>query len=362
MTLFKSTILGSAAALVAVTGASAADLAISKPAPAEYVRICSAEGKGFFYIPGTETCLRVSGQIRFRVNLNSDPGHDRDADKFQFRTRARVQVDARQETEFGKLRAFIRLQGERRNGADRGVTIDQAFIQWGGLVAGRTTSLFAADTIFDSAGFDDPADLIGYQFTTDGGFYGGVSLEAQRDVGAIGRSMPDIAGRVGFEQDWGKVQLSAVAVQNRFSRAADEAEFGFAVQGHGGFNIGGGKLTVQALYASDASGYYDGLDFLGGDFGERWGLGAKYTANFNPNFEATLGVGYDHFDADGANNDFHILTIGANAFWKPLGNSDFLIGPEVVYRTSDEEVFGGGLNNGGEDSSLAGFFQILRNF
>jgi hypothetical protein len=359
MKLVKSLLLGGAAGVAAVTGASAADLAISKPAPAEYVRVCSAEGTGFFYIPGTETCLRVGGDIRFRVVMDSSNGHDRQNDKFQFQTRARVFVDARQETEFGKLRGFIRLSGTSVNGGGRGVAVDLAFIQWGGLVAGRTASFFAADSVFDSAGGDPDMDLLGYQFTTDGGFYGGVALEAGRDVGEIGRSAPDIAANVGFTQGWGKVQLSAVAGQNRFAVASNESEWGFGVQGHGSFNIGGGTLLVQALYTTDLNGY-DNLGF--GGFGvDTWGIGAKYTANFNPNFEASLGVGYDNIDVDGA-DDFHVLTVGANAFWKPLGDGSFKIGPEVVWRSSDEEVFGGGLNNGTEDSSLAGFFQIERSF
>ena len=36
-------------------------LPVRQAAPIEYVRICDAYGAGFFYIPGTETCLRVGG-------------------------------------------------------------------------------------------------------------------------------------------------------------------------------------------------------------------------------------------------------------------------------------------------------------
>ncbi len=47
----KSLILGSAAALVGVSGAQAADAIIAEPEPVEYVRVCDAYGAGFFYIP-----------------------------------------------------------------------------------------------------------------------------------------------------------------------------------------------------------------------------------------------------------------------------------------------------------------------
>lgn len=41
MTLAKSLLLGSAAGLMAVAGAHAADLPMKKAAPVEYVRVCS---------------------------------------------------------------------------------------------------------------------------------------------------------------------------------------------------------------------------------------------------------------------------------------------------------------------------------
>ena len=63
----KSLLLGSAAALVAVSGARAADAVVYEPEPVEYVKVCDAYGAGFFYIPGTETCLKIDGYVRFRV-------------------------------------------------------------------------------------------------------------------------------------------------------------------------------------------------------------------------------------------------------------------------------------------------------
>ena len=50
--------------MVAVSGAQAADAIVVEPEPVEYVRICDAYGSGFFYIPGTETCIRFSGYVR----------------------------------------------------------------------------------------------------------------------------------------------------------------------------------------------------------------------------------------------------------------------------------------------------------
>src|SRR5947208_17025420 len=63
MKMVKSLLLGSAAGLVAVAGAQAADLPV-KAKPVEYVKVCSVYGEGFFYIPGTDSCLKIGGYVR----------------------------------------------------------------------------------------------------------------------------------------------------------------------------------------------------------------------------------------------------------------------------------------------------------
>ena len=65
MKMVKSLLLGSAAGLVAMTGAQAADLPV-KAKPVQYVKICSLYGAGFYYIPGTDTCLKIGGFVSLR--------------------------------------------------------------------------------------------------------------------------------------------------------------------------------------------------------------------------------------------------------------------------------------------------------
>lgn len=125
----KSLLLGSAAAMIAVTGARAADVVVVEPEPVEYVRVCDAYGAGFYYIPGTETCLRVSGYVR--VWYASTEYHDgyiatkgatdangltyqvalNERQKHIWRYKIELNWDARNETEWGLLRSFIRLDG-----------------------------------------------------------------------------------------------------------------------------------------------------------------------------------------------------------------------------------------------------------
>src|SRR2546423_13202869 len=63
MNTVKTLLLGTAAGLVAVAGAQAADMPV-KAAPVQYVKICSLYGDGFYYIPGTDICLKVGGYVR----------------------------------------------------------------------------------------------------------------------------------------------------------------------------------------------------------------------------------------------------------------------------------------------------------
>src|SRR5580692_13120859 len=116
---FKSLIVGSAASIVGVTGAYAADLPVKAKA-VEYVRICSLYGAGFYYIPGTDTCIKLSGYLRVDVlaNSNSDdtgntniPGgaQNRFTNAFTWRSREDLSIDTRTATEYGVDRKSTRL-------------------------------------------------------------------------------------------------------------------------------------------------------------------------------------------------------------------------------------------------------------
>src|ERR671924_2035441 len=69
MKMVRSLLLGTAAGLVAVAGAQAADLPV-KAKPVQYVKICTLYGDGFYYIPGQDTCIRFSGYIRADYGYN----------------------------------------------------------------------------------------------------------------------------------------------------------------------------------------------------------------------------------------------------------------------------------------------------
>ena len=112
----RTLILGSAAGLIAISGAQAADLPVKAKA-VEYVRICSLYGAGFFYIPGTDTCIKIGGYLRADTTFNGgahgapawngDLGQqNRYRDYFVSRSRMALTVDTRTATEYGVVRTF----------------------------------------------------------------------------------------------------------------------------------------------------------------------------------------------------------------------------------------------------------------
>ena len=115
MKMVKSLILGSAAGLIAMSGAQAADLPVKAKA-VEYVRICSLYGAGFFYIPGTDTCIKLGGYLRVDTTFNggvygapfwsADAGQgNRYRDYFNSRSRMALTVDTSSRTSAPATRA-----------------------------------------------------------------------------------------------------------------------------------------------------------------------------------------------------------------------------------------------------------------
>src|SRR6516165_4381085 len=69
----RRSLLGVAAGLFTVTVARAADMPV-KANPVQYVKICSGYGDGFYYIPGTDTCIKMGGYLRIQGEYNAGAG------------------------------------------------------------------------------------------------------------------------------------------------------------------------------------------------------------------------------------------------------------------------------------------------
>src|SRR3954465_4595904 len=151
MRAIKGIGLGSAATLLAVAGAQAA--------PVEYVRVCSLYGAGFWYVPGTDTCLKVGSYVRVQTEWDANGGGipigfgaaqpagrftRTDTNELAFRTRSALSVDLRTQTEYGTLRSYFEFRAQQTtpNDATEAVFFDRGFIQFAGFTAGRVRSYF----------------------------------------------------------------------------------------------------------------------------------------------------------------------------------------------------------------------------
>jgi hypothetical protein len=170
----KRVLLGSAAGIFTVAGAQAADLP-TKAQPVEYVKACSIYGAGFWYVPGTDTCIKIGAFAKLQVEYNmAGPGPfmlgaatgaaggidlgglntRTDTSPFTIAGRfAGISFDLRTPTEYGTLRSYydIIASGSGSNDnfgygtgqqAGTSITNTRAFIQWAGFTAGRMRSFF----------------------------------------------------------------------------------------------------------------------------------------------------------------------------------------------------------------------------
>ena len=174
----KSFLLGSATAMVAVSGAQAADAVVVDPEPVEYVRVCDAYGSGFFYIPGTETCIKFGGYVRtfYAVTHTTTGGVETSATDWA--SRARMQIDTRNETDWGTLRAFFRLDTDLRGSGSQAAQLDRALISIGDS-GGLLRAGFGANYWTTNHGFAG-VNLAGL-FGEDGPYFGTTTAATMLD-------------------------------------------------------------------------------------------------------------------------------------------------------------------------------------
>ncbi|WP_336057203.1 porin [Nitratireductor sp. CH_MIT9313-5] len=334
----KSLLIGSAAATAAVSGAQAADaIVIPQPEPMEYVRVCDVYGAGFFYIPGTETCLKIGGYARYQIDwAEGDDGWRKLA-------RGTLTVDARSETEYGTLGAFIELRANSSTtnpvphldndgdalstGVGGTVGLQQAIISLGGLSMGLSDTLYDAGLSgeFDSGG-GDRVHFIRYTFDAANGVFVSVALE---EADTNYDYTPNVVGSLGVAQGWGSATLwgaydataeewAAKGIAKIKATSALTLELlGTYESGHSFYSVSNGSITGANLagYEFSAGGYIKyavspkvAIGFGGQYFANQhntqfddYALGAVLDYQIVENFDAKLAVNYRDGDTYDAN-------------------------------------------------------------
>ncbi|WP_427025931.1 porin [Aureimonas ureilytica] len=409
----KSLLLGSAAALVAVTGARAADaVVVAEPEPVDYVRVCDVYGKGFYYIPGTQTCLSIGGYVRFQYNVAGDPARNLEGDDYQAGSavRARLNFDAREETELGTLRAFARVQATNNTIAQpdsalgASYVMDQAYIQLGGLLMGYRDTLWSSGIGGLEDGLLTDTDLVVGSFNTNqisytfaaNGFSATLGLEDDR----TGDVAPDIHAKLVYSGAWGGAYLSAVYDEtyngNNLPRAITLNGVTIALNGtyptlvqngnSDAFALKGGvllknliaadsQLKIEGHYAFDPTVYagltaIDTLSTLstsqltnaGVPILLEWAAGAGYAQKVGKVGFAISGQYGETFDMRLFNARTGRTTIDQGEYWAAVANvgyqitNNFATLAEVSYKNVD---FGG---PAGDIDQVSGFLRFQRNF
>jgi Porin subfamily len=264
MKMVKSLLLGSAAGLMAVAGASAAELPV-KAAPVEYVKICSLYGAGFYYLPGTDICVKIGGYVRgqYYVGLGTSPspgpffqgpGADQNTrfhgntNDFVLRARTIITMDSRAQTDWGTVRTYMNIGWTNNSpdflgdsGAGSTLYVNRAFIQWAGFTFGRAQS-FYDELVVPSYTYyalytpdtgDSGTNLAAYTTQWGNGISSTIAAESPRRhsivntdqtigpaggsfVGIVGANldndyanvrMPDIVSNLRIDQAWGNWQV-----------------------------------------------------------------------------------------------------------------------------------------------------------
>jgi hypothetical protein len=399
---FKTLLLGSAAAIVFAGGAQAADLTVAEPV--DYVKVCDAFGTGFFYSPGTDTCIKVGGYVEFGTSFGGgDFGglNSSNNNWGNFYTEVSIQLTASSVTEYGNLTGFIDMRAKTGNEAGgetfndyvnastNSAYVDSAYLELGPLKAGYFTSLFDFGRGYDDTGMfgsDSTTDHIQLTYAVNG-FGLALSIEDQRDRGGFSdlsdfdpdydnNNIPDIIGAVTYSSGIFAAKVAAAYTNSAVDFVGPneyDAKAGWAIGG--GLEIAldnfsaGDRFFVSAAYGDNANsftgisggtsvagalGLFDN-EFAAGT-GSSWSALASYKHVWTPQLWSSLSGGYAQFDGSDYLDGFKVdaWRVGFNTAYAPVNGLELVA--DVFYTdvdVKDDFVFD---NNYSGDSWTANLF------
>ena len=365
--------LSSVAALMGASQAYAADptvYAMPEPEPLEYVRICDTYGAGFFYIPGTETCLSIGGYVYYQIGAESrgpgdtppltfHPGGEL-TDGWYKTVRTRVNFDARSQTDWGTLRSYVRVEANwdgtngLGGGSDGPAYIDQAYLELGGLRMGYTESAWTstqAGGVSNYPGTHSWAGLgygymqraqLSYTHTFGSGYFATLSLED--DALAGNGYIPDAVAKVGVNQGWGGAWAQFGYDEDFLGSDGYAAKVGLQWNLP---NATGSSVRVVGSYASNANDYSRGqFDKISAE----WSALASYKHQFTSNLSASVGAHYyRNLHAGLVTTNLDAYAAELSTVWTPVTN--FEVRNELAYSKID-----------GLGGTVSGFMRFTRYF
>lgn len=342
----KIILLTSAAALAATSSVRAADAVVAaEPEAVEYVRVCDAYGTGYFYIPGTETCLKISGYIR--VQVNGGPNAVRGSvsktgtSDWDAVTRGQLQFTAKSDTEYGPLTGILVLQTNADNASAQEAHLDSAYIDLAGFRAGLFYSWWDDGLSGDTDDIGSKVTLhnsFRYQYEANS-FYAGISVDELEDGYYGAGEQPNNLGiAVGIG---GKVGSLSYQITAGYDTDNEEG----AIRAMGTFDLGPGALGLAAVYSSGPNSYYQAAE---------WVIAAEYAIEATEKLKITPAVQYyGDYGINAATGDFD----DSNDAWKVGLTVDYQIADNLYAKASLQY-----LDPDQGDQVTSGFLRFQRSF
>jgi hypothetical protein len=242
-----STVLLSSAALLVAGAAYAADLPAKKAAPAAAPTGCPAFGAGFFQIPGGDTCIKISGMVRYKGKALTS-GVSRGAATITNDYAYDVNVETRQNTDMGTLTAYA--------GGFTGGNDPLFYINFAGFTAGLYDGLWDNSIGGINSGFYGPYDT-GLMYQASVGSVT-MSIAETAPVTNYGNttvlpSRPDVQAQI--KAILGSSKIEGTLVNHEADGSSSGTGQGYAAKARVDIGLDPATIKLYAAYASGATAY-----------------------------------------------------------------------------------------------------------
>ena len=338
------------------------------------MKVCSAYGAGFFFIPGTDTCLKVGGYVRIEYDNRQDAtvgATGLNASTAGWYTRGTISTDARTSTPYGTVQAYIQARavqsGSGTMNQDTHGSIEAAYIRFAGFTFGQARQPYAFMSSWGYmsnwwTGWPNGVRQISYTHTFGGGLSATVSVQDANsnasghgynratDAQAWDNNGPVYIAALNYDQSWGRLQAMGAWTREQSTIAAIGGD-GYAVGVGAAFNL---PMLGKGDSIEFTANYWDGLVKLGigntnlqtpssGSWGPvsplpsinvatsaGWSVGTQLQHYWTPQWRTVVFGAYADMDLNNGTTDTATATsAGAQLVWSPVRQFD--IGVQALY-------------------------------
>ena len=351
------------------------------------MKVCSAHGAGFFFIPGTDTCLKIGGRVRVDYDMRGQSATGVGDQRSGFYNRNNLTFDARTPTAFGTVQTFARMRMQAGSGTmqqenTRVASLEAAYVRFAGFTFGQANQPFAFMSSWSTqssywTGWPNGVKQLSYTHVLGGGLSASVAVTDGTDyaAGTVGdnattakdwKNHPVYVGSLRYDQSWGSLQLmGAYAAEDNNNRVM-VPDAGWAIGAGAAFKL---PMLARGSEVQFTAVMWDGLAQLGmgtanlrtpsgGSYGpvnplsanintlgsDGWSVGGQLRHFWVPQWRSQVYAAYGNMNivnqANGVKNgEATAWSLGKGLIWSPVRNFD--IGVEVQYLRAKSENLAG---------------------